>query len=265
MTTLSPTNDELERLERLRSELSDAHAGPYASVETEHVLAYLLDLADAVDDPDRRADPAVVGPSGAERDDGSDERSGRGDRAFPRDRLRSRLERRNRKHADPDDESRMDLYTIAAEYDVAGRSEMTKDELVEAILDAAERLYENPFALADVEFTAEGGDVGEESGGGGEESGDGDEDDDRGAAEANDDGGAENPESAGDSEDARGTDDGDGGGSGQLDAMLSLLDTHADKWRDADGDARYEVDLPDGTTETARTKDDVRALLFKNY
>ena len=28
---------------------------------------------------------------------------------------------------------------------------------------------------------------------------------------------------------------------------------------------RDEVELPDGRVETARTKDDVRALLFRNY
>ncbi len=59
--------------------------------------------------------------------------------------------------------------------------------------------------------------------------------------------------------------DDDGSGSGQLNAMLRLLDTHADKWRKGDGDARYEVDLPDGSVETARTKDDVRAILFRKY
>jgi len=47
--------------------------------------------------------------------------------------------------------------------------------------------------------------------------------------------------------------------------MMQLLDTHEDKWREGDGEARYEVDLPDGSTESAQTKDDVRALLFKNY
>ena len=55
------------------------------------------------------------------------------------------------------------------------------------------------------------------------------------------------------------------GGEDRLSAMMSLLDTHDDKWREMDGDARYEVDLPDGTTEDAPTKDDVRAVLFKNY
>jgi len=55
------------------------------------------------------------------------------------------------------------------------------------------------------------------------------------------------------------------GGGDRLNAMMQLLDTHEDKWREGSGDARYEVDLPDGSTETANTKDDVRALLFKNY
>jgi hypothetical protein len=52
-----------------------------------------------------------------------------------------------------------------------------------------------------------------------------------------------------------------GGGPG----MLNLLEDHNEKWREGDGDARYEVDLPDGGTETARTRDDVKAILFKHY
>ena len=44
-----------------------------------------------------------------------------------------------------------------------------------------------------------------------------------------------------------------------------LLDNYDDKWREIDGKARYEVDLPGGETATAQTKDDVRAILFKNY
>ncbi|HMB50527.1 MAG TPA: hypothetical protein VKM69_07675, partial [Natronoarchaeum rubrum] len=56
-----------------------------------------------------------------------------------------------------------------------------------------------------------------------------------------------------------------GGGGDRLNTMMQLLDTHEEKWREGSGDARYEVDLPDGSTETANTKDDVRALLFKNY
>lgn len=58
----------------------------------------------------------------------------------------------------------------------------------------------------------------------------------------------------------------DDGGEDRLNAMMNLLDTHADKWGEADKqDARYEVELPDGTTEYVQTKDDVRAHIFKNY
>jgi hypothetical protein len=85
--------------------------------------------------------------------------------------------------------------------------------------------------------------------------------DDAGAAGASDDG----------SEDATGNAtpagaSADGGGGSQLQAMMNLLETHEDRWRKAEsGDAPYEVDLPDGGTETARTKDDVKRILFRNY
>jgi len=59
-------------------------------------------------------------------------------------------------------------------------------------------------------------------------------------------------------------DSGDGPGS-ILSAANQLLDDHDDKWRDGGSDEPYEVDLPDGTTEKVRTKDDVRGLLFKHY
>lgn len=273
MSTLELTDDEAARIERLREEIEASHAGPYATVQTGDVLAYLLDLADAVDDPDRSADPETGGVDSAgsasdtESDPGTGSAADRGssprDReSFPRDGLRERLEERNLKHADPDDESRMDLYAIAAEYDVSGRSEMTKAELVEGILDAVERLYADPLAPVDVDvFDAE--------------EADGEADDDGGADDGSDavgidESGAEDDDGSdadGDGSDVDGDDGGgsDDEGSGQLNAMLSLLETHDDKWHEADGDARYEVDLPDGTVETARTKDDVRALLFKNY
>jgi len=50
-----------------------------------------------------------------------------------------------------------------------------------------------------------------------------------------------------------------------LSAANQLLDDHDDKWRDGGSDEPYEVDLPDGTTEKVRTKDDIRGLLFKHY
>lgn len=50
-----------------------------------------------------------------------------------------------------------------------------------------------------------------------------------------------------------------------LQQAMSLLDAHGERWREADGDEPYEVDLPDGSTEAVRTKDDVRRLLFKHW
>jgi len=66
-----------------------------------------------------------------------------------------------------------------------------------------------------------------------------------------------------------GEEDGDetdgSGGDAMLNEMMSLLDTHGDKWGESSGDERYQVDLPDGSTEQVRTKDDVKALLFEHY
>ncbi len=226
MPTIEITDDDRDRIEALREELTAAHAGPYASVDTGDALAYLLDLADAVDDPERTADPAALGDGESEAEE-SAPADPDGGAAFDRERVRSRLESRPRRHGDPDDADEMDLYEMAAAFDVTGRSDMTKAELVDAVLDAAESLSADPFSWVDVDI-----------GGAGDET---DTADDTDVADADD------------------------AGASRVDAMMSLLDTHDDKWREADGDARYEVELPDGDVETARTKDDVRALLFKNY
>ena len=51
-----------------------------------------------------------------------------------------------------------------------------------------------------------------------------------------------------------------------LTEMMELLDTHDDKWDESPkGDYRYRVELPDGGSEDVQTKDDVRAILFKEY
>lgn len=68
-----------------------------------------------------------------------------------------------------------------------------------------------------------------------------------------------------DGEEAEG--EGEDSTSGRLNAMMQLLDDYDDKWEedpDAEG-GKYAVTLPDGVTENVRTKDDVRALLFKHY
>ena len=50
-----------------------------------------------------------------------------------------------------------------------------------------------------------------------------------------------------------------------MSGVFDLLDEHADKWRESDGEVPYEVDLPDGSTEAARTRDDIKTMLFKQY
>jgi len=75
-------------------------------------------------------------------------------------------------------------------------------------------------------------------------------------------------EEADDEEDEDGgTEDENGDDSpGRLNAMMQLLDEHDDKWAESDSEnGKYDVTLPDGTTESVRTKDDIRALLFKHY
>jgi hypothetical protein len=106
--------------------------------------------------------------------------------------------------------------------------------------------------------------------GGGEDAADGDEDAADGDEETGTDDGADEAASTdGNAEEGTPSTAGgasSNGGGSQLQAMMSLLKTHDDKWRKASsGDAPYEVDLPDGGTETARTKDDVKRILFTNY
>jgi len=70
----------------------------------------------------------------------------------------------------------------------------------------------------------------------------------------------------GDSEATDGEAEDDDSNDDMLNEMMSLLDTHDDKWTEADTEeTKYEVDLPGGDTETVQTQDDVRALLFKHY
>jgi len=46
---------------------------------------------------------------------------------------------------------------------------------------------------------------------------------------------------------------------------MNLLADHEGVWHEGGGEARYEVELPDGSVAEARTRGDVRALLFEHY
>lgn len=243
MSSIEITDEQHDRIIALRDELEAIHAGHYTSVTLPDVVAYLLDLADAVDDTDRQAEITAG-------DDTADP-----SRSFPREELEAELKNRNRQHGESDESTPMDLYSIAAEYEISGRSNMAKQELITAILDTVEHRYTDPLAPVDIDFPDTISDNPEP-------------DDADVKSDAADDAELADTESdaADDAEPAdTESDAADESGAGQLNAMLDLLNTHSDKWRPGDGDARYEVELPDGNVEPARTKDDVRAILFKHY
>ena len=265
MDDVDLTDAQLDRLESLRATLG-ANTDPYATVTPGDTIEYLLDMAAEIDEPT----PASASLAAQLTEASSSQ-------PFPRAALREQLESRRLSHSDPEAADEMDLYTIAVEFDIEGRSSMQKAELIDAILDAAEQQYTNPFASVDIDFpgpTAGDTEATEEA-----TETDPETDTNANAAETAGDADADTTAEAGDADETSGDGDADegteaddadegdtsDGGSGQLDAMLSLLETHDEKWWSTDGDARYKVELPDGSVETARTKDDVRAMLFKNY
>jgi hypothetical protein len=155
-----------------------------------------------------------------------------------------------------DQRERLRAVQEALETDVVGKyGHVRASDAVEYLLD---RYEADP---TDADGTTESG--GQGAGVSGEEAPDGSDD---GGGDAD---GGSSTEST-DGEGAAATVVGDatmsGGDDDELDAMMNLLDEHGDRWRESDAsDARYEVELPDGTTEHARTKDDVRGLLFRHY
>jgi hypothetical protein len=227
MPELSVTEEQLERLEALRAELEAAFVEGYGHVRRRDAVDYLLDTHT----------PPVE------------------------ERVRSALDRTVR-----DEEGAIDypaLQSIARNTEGVKGSGMPAEEMYEAVLEAkvgeAEAEAGRPVDVgADpVEGGAEEVDTDE----GGAEEVDADEGDDSGAN------GSSGTEPTNDEEE-RGSVAGDASSNGgsQLQRMMGLLNTHDDKWRKAEsGDAPYEVDLPDGGTEAARTKDDVKRILFTNY
>ena len=85
-----------------------------------------------------------------------------------------------------------------------------------------------------------------------------------GAAEGGD-GNADVADGNGASGDGAGADAAGGSPEDTLQQAMNLLEAHDDRWREGSGDEPYEVDLPDGSTEAVRTKDDIKRLLFKHW
>lgn len=228
MPELSVTDEQLRRLESVREELEAAYVGPYGTVRTEDALEYLLDTYDP---PEPTDETTTEGDTSAETAsetaaDTAERRSGTAD---------------------------IEAGTIEALSAIDGVGEVTAKALAEAGFDSVAAIEAaTPAALTaadgvgekqavDIVAAAAGvddsntepeGDESDEGGEGGE--GDGGEPP------------AESPEDT-------------------LQQAMSLLDAHEDRWRESSGDEPYEVDIPDGSTEAVRTKDDVKRLLFKHW
>lgn len=96
-------------------------------------------------DNEAEEETAENGDSSGEEADSEDAQSADANNGFPREVMRERLEERTAEYDggyDPDEHEEKDLYTLAQEYDVSGRSNMNKQELVEGILDAKEQQFE---------------------------------------------------------------------------------------------------------------------------
>ena len=141
--------------------------------------------------------------------------------------------------ADRLDEVREELSEIyATEYATVGA-----DDALEYLLDT----YRPP----DVDDEGAANDEGDDDG---SENGDGDEEDETG-----DDG----DDGDDDADDAN--EEGNDDPAATLQQAMDLLDEHDERWSEGSGDEPYEVELPDGSTEGARTKDDVKRLLFQHW
>lgn len=152
-------------------------------------------------------------------------------------------------------QSYQELQSLAADVDgvePGGKAEELRERLVEAKVDEI---------LADaVSHSSDGGETDLDR----DERSDATQGDSENAAPSGDgSAGSSGPSSTGSETTA---DEGSRGGSSRLERMMGLLDDHDDHWEETDSDeGRYAVTLPDGAVEHVRTKDDVRATLFKHY
>ena len=233
MPELPVTDEQLRRLESVCSDLEAAYVGPYGRVEPDDALEYLLDTYTP---PEEAAETAEAETAGAEGE--------AADAAEPE------TEASESGSADGSD---ADLTAIE------GVGEVTAEALMEAGFDSPAAIEAaDPQALTAAEGVGEKQAVDIVAAAA-------EMDDPAAAADEGPDGGTD-ADSDGTSGDGPGSDDrANDSPEDTLQQAMSLLDAHDDRWRESSGDEPYEVDLPDGSTEAVRTKDDVKRLLFKHW
>ncbi|MCU4752778.1 hypothetical protein OB919_12460 [Halobacteria archaeon AArc-curdl1] len=235
MQTLEVTDEQYAVIQRLRATMSEEVVGKYGFVREQDAVQYLIDTLEAATEDGELGDLEFDIEADSSGSTATDDVTAAVEAAI-------------------EDESQPeDVETVS--YDEGSDDEVGDDDdsrvADEDPDDADEPTDDDPSDGAD-EGTDEDGAAAVK---------DADADDDEGGTEAVD------------AEDADESDEGDddsGGGAADdddmLNKMMSLLDTHDDKWEESpSADYRYRVDLPDGGTKDVQTKDDVRALLFKNY
>ncbi|QLD89400.1 helix-hairpin-helix domain-containing protein [Natronomonas salina] len=237
MPELPVTDEQLRRLESVCSDLEAAYVGPYGRVDPDDALEYLLDTYTP---PEEAAEAETAGAE--EETDGAAE-SGTGT-----------------SESESESADGIDTADLTA---IEGVGEVTASALLEAGFDSPAAIEAaDPEALTAAEGVGEKQAVDIVAAAAAM---------DAPAAEADADEGADVETDAG-----AGSDGASGTGPGAddrandspedtLQQAMSLLDAHDDRWRESSGDEPYEVDLPDGSTEAVRTKDDVKRLLFKHW
>lgn len=258
MPTIEITEEQHGRLEDVRTGLEEHRVGPYGIARTVDAVEFLLDQYEAdVDSISETPEPDRDGvgrwngggEAGAETGDTGDET-----RAATED-----------GGSDPENAAggeRDGSGPGAGDEDDLMEDSGDEDDLIEGSGDEQEGAVSGTggkqgVATADAGGEHEGAVAGEQAGVAGDEPGEATEGD-----EAQDDTDDESSEDRGET----GGGGYEGSESGRLDAMMRLLDEHDEKWQKSGAEGgRYIVTLPDGSQEGVRTKDDVRALLFKHY
>lgn len=259
MPEITVTETQHETLEAVRSDLAAAYIDTYGHIRTTDAVQYLLDTYTP---PEQRSS------------DASHERIATAE--FPLlQRVAADVEEVPGSGIDTETMRGELLSTLGVEEFAARLAELDAAADAEDIDADSDGRESTADASTDGTSPAATGDSGE-SGNGSDGSGDGTDSDGEDSADTDSEDGTDSDgEDSADTDGEDGTDsDGDTGSEppvsgGSSDSILSaanqLLDDHDDKWRKGSGDEPYEVDLPDGTTEQVRTKDDIRQILFKHY
>lgn len=233
MPELSLTDDQYDRLQAVRGDMEAAFVDSYGSIPMADVVEYLLDTYTPPDERETEDDAyrriATADYPALQRV--ASDVSGVPGSGINADEMRGKL--------------LVELGPDTAARKLRAAADDADDSPAEDSSAGADDTGDSPAGAADTDDTESGASDAADSG----------------SKPAD----TEDSESGGEDTGEEGSDATDGTGNDPLSAVNQLLDAHDGKWRESEGDAPYEVDLPDGSTASARTRDDVRQLLFRHY